>query len=232
MELLRSQLHQFYCQLNLPGSKHRFMHSPAVGELAFWFKSPSNVVAYEYNPVNHSQTCTHNFASMNQRDAIVNTVCSFIFFLREIVHSSMCLAFQACCLPCSAGCPLPCSIWQIGGDTLPFPLRAGGLVTAALGTPFLPSLASGQREGSLLLPINFPVGKNILGLPCKCVLLLISHLLPHTKTNRASIGFLNKLQPRLFSRCLRCAHLQPTFLMFSRHCRGDNLPWLGRGTHN
>lgn len=120
-ERLRSQLHQFSCQLHLPGSKHRFMHSPAVGKLAFWFKSPSNAVAYEYNPINHSQTCTHNFASMNQRDAIVNTVRSSVFFLGEMVYSSMCSAFQACCLPCSAGCPLPCSIWQIRGDTLPFP---------------------------------------------------------------------------------------------------------------
>lgn len=118
----------------------------------------------------------------------------------------MCLAFQACCLLRSAGCPLTCSIWQIGGDTLP-PLRAGRLVTAGFGTPFLPSLASSQRKSSLLLPINFPVGKNILGLPSEHILLLISWLLPHTKINCASVGFLNKLQPRFFSRCLRSAYL-------------------------
>lgn len=148
-----------------------------------------------------------------------------------MVRSSMCLAFQACCLLCSAGCPLTCSIWQIGGDTLP-PLRAGRLVMAGFGTPFLPSLASSQQKSSLLLPINFPVGKNILGLPSECILLLISWLLPHTKINCASVGFLNKLQPRFFSRCLRSAHL-PIYLPDSFQALQRRQPTMvGMGTRN
>jgi len=153
----------------------------------------------------HPQLCLYESAQCNCKQCL-----QLHFFLGEMVHSSMCSAFQARCLLCSAGCPLTCSIWQIGGDTLS-PLRAGRLVTAGFGTPFLPSLASSQQKSSLLLPINFPVGKNILGLPSECILLLISWLLPHTKINCASVGFLNKLQTRFFSRCPRSAHL-PIYL--------------------
>lgn len=89
----------------------------------------------------------------------------------------------------------------------PFPLRAGRLVRAGFGTPFLPTLASSQQKSSLLLTINFPVGKNVLGLPSERILLLASRLLPHTQINRVSAGLLKKLQAWLCSGCCRPAHL-------------------------
>lgn len=107
----------------------------------------------------HPQLCPYKSVCFNCKHCLQPH-----FLLGEMVHSSMCLAFQACCLLCSAGCPLTRSIWQIHGDTLP-PLRAGRLVMAGFGMPFLPSLASSQKKSSLLLPINFPVRKKHLGAP-------------------------------------------------------------------
>lgn len=107
---------EFYQQPSWARLQPRF--SPEAGELAFWFKAPPNTAIYQYNPINELHLHPQ-LASTNQRCAAANTVCSFVFLLGETVHSSMCLAFQARCLLCSAGCPLTCSIWQIRGDTLP-----------------------------------------------------------------------------------------------------------------
>lgn len=56
----------------------------------------------------HPQLCPYKSVCFNCKHCLQPH-----FLLGEMVHSSMCLAFQACCLLCSAGCPLTCSIWQM-----------------------------------------------------------------------------------------------------------------------
>lgn len=107
----------------------------------------------------------------------------------------------------------------------PFPLRAGRLVRAGFGTPFLPTLASSQQKSSLLLTINFPVGKNVLGLPSERILLLASRLLPHTQINRVSAGLLKKLQHGFALGAADLLTFQPTLLPLPRHCGGERLLW-------
>lgn len=107
----------------------------------------------------------------------------------------------------------------------PFPLRAGRLVRAGFGTPFLPTLASSQQKSSLLLTINFPVGKNVLGLPSERILLLASRLLPHTQINRVSAGLLKMFQHRFALGAADLLTFQPTLLPLPRHCRGERLLW-------
>lgn len=86
-------------------------------------------------------------------------------------------------------------------------------------------LASSQQKSSLLLTINFPVGKNVLGLPSERILLLASRLLPHTQINRVSAGLLKMFQHRFALGAADLLTFQPTLLPLPRHCGGERLLW-------
>lgn len=190
-----------------------FTPSPRLEELAFWLKPLPNVYWYNKSQLElHPQLCLCKSAWCRCKQAAASLLfCCGFFFPRGDSALLAVLGFSSS-LP-SPLSRLPFNMLHLADRRWHLPPALVALCW--LWDALLPPLASSQQQSSLLLPINFPVGKNILGLPSEPVLLLVCWLLPCTEISCVSTEVFKKPQQKQVDLL--------AFQAIALHCRGENL---------